>query len=83
MEIRLFGAGCWRCRTLEVRAREALAKLGREAKIIKVDDVMAIATTGVLSVPAMAIDGCVVLQGRVPSVRELAGILATAFAATA
>jgi hypothetical protein len=68
---------------LEARTREAIAALGREATITRVDDVMAIATAGVLCVPAMEIDGLLVLQGRVPGVRELAGILTKALTPTA
>jgi small redox-active disulfide protein 2 len=83
MEIRILGPGCRRCRTLQERTREALATLGREAALTKVEDIMEIATAGVLRVPAMQIDGRFVLQGRIPGVRELTAILTKAFAATA
>ena len=80
MEIRLFGPGCVRCHLLEERTREALATLGREAAIIKVEDIMEIAAAGALRTPAMQIDGRLVLQGRVPTSRELASMLSKAFA---
>ena len=80
MEIRIFGPGCVRCHLLEERTREALATLGREAAIIKVEDIMEIAAAGALRTPAMQIDGRFILQGRVPSVRELASMLSKAFA---
>jgi small redox-active disulfide protein 2 len=80
MEIRIFGPGCARCKMLEERTREALAGLGREAKIIKVEDVFEIAAAGALRTPAMQIDGHFVLQGRVPGAKELTALLSQAFA---
>jgi small redox-active disulfide protein 2 len=83
MQIRIFGPGCQRCRTLEERTREALAALGREADITKVEDIMEIAAAGALRTPAMQIDGRFVLQGRVPGVTELTHILSKAFGTAA
>ncbi len=83
MEIRIFGPGCARCHLLEERTREALAELGREATIVKVEDVFEMAAAGVLRTPAMQVDGRFVLQGRLPGVRELSTILAKAFAGPA
>lgn len=83
MEIRIFGPGCVRCKMLEERTHEALAAIGREATIVKVEDIMEIAAAGALRTPAMQIDGRFVLQGRVPGVQELGTILSKAFAGPA
>ena len=80
MEIRIFGPGCVRCKMLEERTREALTALGREATIVKVEDIMDIAAAGALRTPSMQIDGRFVLQGRVPGVHELETMLSKAFA---
>jgi small redox-active disulfide protein 2 len=79
MEIRIFGPGCPRCTELEARTREALGALGRDASVVKVEDIMEIAAAGALRTPAMQINGRFVLQGRVPGVRELTSILGKAF----
>jgi len=83
MEIRIYGPGCKRCHELEAHTRAALTELGREATVIKVEDIMEIAAAGALRTPAMQIDGHFVVQGRVPGVPELCSMLSKAFAATA
>jgi small redox-active disulfide protein 2 len=75
MQIRIFGPGCARCHELEARTRQALSAMGGVAEIVTVEDIMEIAAAGALRTPAMQIDGRFVLQGRVPSVNELASIL--------
>lgn len=79
MEIRIYGPGCSRCHELEARTRQALEALGRDARVVIVDDIMDIAAAGALRTPAMQINGRFVLQGRVPGVRELTSILGKAF----
>jgi small redox-active disulfide protein 2 len=78
MKIQVYGTGCPRCRQLEASIREVLATLHAPAEVEKVEDINAITVAGVLHTPALAIDGKLVLQGRVPGVRELASILARA-----
>lgn len=48
-------------------AREAVAELGVSAVVEKVSDIQAMMVMGVLSSPAVAIDGQLRCQGRVPS----------------
>ena len=78
MKIQVYGTGCPRCRQLEASTREALATLQQPAEIEKVEDINAITAAGVLRTPALAVDGTLVLQGRVPGVRELTSILTKA-----
>jgi len=75
MNIDVYGPGCANCKRLAQQAKEALANLGQEAEITKVEDVMAISDAGVMRTPALAIDGRLVLQGRVPGVTELEHII--------
>lgn len=83
MKIQVYGPGCVRCRQLEASTREALATLHAPAEVEKVEDINAITAAGVLRTPALAIDGKLVLQGRVPGVRELASLLTKAGAGAA
>jgi len=75
MEIKILGAGCPKCKTLEKRTREAIAETGIEANITKVEDIMQIMNYGILSTPALAIDEKVIIKGHVPSAKEIREIL--------
>ncbi len=82
MKIDVYGPGCANCRRLETHTRQALSALGQEAEVTKVEDITAIAEAGVMRTPALAIDGRLVLQGRVPGVAELTTIITTAVGET-
>lgn len=75
MEIKVLGTGCAKCKTLEKITRKAVADIGLDATIIKVEDIMDIMTYGVVSTPALVIDSKVVLYGRIPSSTEMKKIL--------
>lgn len=78
MTIEVLGPGCANCRNLESRTIEAVASLGIEASIVKVTDFAEIASRGVMSTPALAVGGAVVVTGRVPSVSEIASLISGA-----
>ena len=74
MIIKVLGPGCNNCKNLERVTREAVDALGIDATIEKVTDYPTIVGYGVMSTPALVIDGKLVLSGRVPTssqVREL------------
>lgn len=71
MKITVLGPGCRKCETLEARVREVLERVGSDAVVEKVDDHAEIARRGVLGTPALAVDGTVVVSGRVPSTEEI------------
>ncbi|MGD9963477.1 MAG: thioredoxin family protein [Thermoplasmata archaeon] len=75
MKIEVFGTGCPKCNTLEVNVRKALSELSVEADVVKITSIDEMVERGLMSTPAMAIDGEVVVAGRVPSVGELRGII--------
>lgn len=78
MKIEVLGPGCKNCESLEKVTKEALGQLGMDASLDKITDYGEIVAYGVMSTPALAIDGEVVLSGRVPSVGEVKELLATA-----
>ncbi len=78
MRIEILGSGCARCHALEDNARKAVAGLGRNADIIDVTDMATIMAYGVLSMPALVIDGKVVASGRILSPGEIANLITTA-----
>jgi len=78
MKIEVLGTGCKNCNALEAATQQAVEQLGMDVPIDKVTDYGEIVAYGVMSTPALAIDGEVKTVGRVPSVRELADLLARA-----
>lgn len=76
-EIKILGTGCQKCKTLEKMVKEAVSKSDLKANIEKVEDIMEIMKYGVMSTPALVVDGAVVLKGRLPSEDELNKILTT------
>ena len=59
------GSGCAKCHALEDAAREALEELGMDSTIDHVTDFAQIAAYGVMTTPALVVDGKVVSYGKV------------------
>ena len=78
MRITVYGPGCANCTKLEAAAREAVKQLGIEAEVAKVTDVVEIAKAGVLLTPALAIDGQMVLRGKVADAAQIMGLITSA-----
>lgn len=74
-KIEIIGTGCSRCRALEQSAKDAVARFGLEAEIVKVDQLDEIVRRGVLMTPALAVDGVVKASGRVLSANEIHALL--------
>ena len=75
MKVEVLGSGCARCNQLEANTRAALDQLGIDATIGHVTDFTQIAAYGVMSTPALAIDGKVVSAGQVLTVAQAAELL--------
>ena len=75
MEIKVLGPGCKNCITLDRIAHEVITEMGITATFEKVEDYAEIASYGVMSTPALGIDGKVVLSGRVPTPNHLKEII--------
>jgi small redox-active disulfide protein 2 len=77
MKIKVLGTGCATCRNLEHLVRQTVADLKLDAEVEKEEDIMKIISYGVRRTPALVIDEKVVLNGRVPSEKELISLLTT------
>lgn len=75
MDIKVLGTGCTKCKKLEQMTRDMAAELGLNANIEKEEDIYKIMQFGVMTTPAIVIDGEVVLKGKLPSTKELKEIL--------
>jgi len=78
MKIEVLGSGCPKCMSVEQNVKKALAELAVEADVVKVTDIQQIIQRGVMSTPALVIDGKLVLQGKSPTVQQLKQLLAGA-----
>jgi small redox-active disulfide protein 2 len=74
-KIQVLGPGCPNCERLYEQTRQAARVLGLECEIEKVSDMRVIAGFGVLSTPALVVDGQVRVTGRVPPPEELRKLL--------
>lgn len=75
MKIQILGTGCPKCKTLEERARKVAEELGLDCTVEKVSSINDIIAMGVMSTPALAVDGQIVLAGRLPDEAELREVL--------
>lgn len=70
-KIEILGTGCPKCRALEQSAKDAVARFGHDAEVVKVDRIDEIVRRGVLMTPALAVDGVVKSSGRLLSAEEI------------
>ena len=73
--VKVLGSGCAKCNQLEAATKAALEQLGMDATIDHVTDFSQIAAYGVMSTPALVIDGKVVAYGKVLKTEEVVKIL--------
>ncbi len=71
MKIEILGTGCPKCKQLEKNARKALEESGKKAELVKVTNINDIVGYGVMSTPAIVIDGEVKSYGKVADVEEI------------
>ncbi len=78
MDIKILGPGCANCSSLEKLVFNVLAELNADANVSKVTDFKEIASYGVMSTPALVIDGQVKFSGVVPSKAKMTEIITEA-----
>jgi small redox-active disulfide protein 2 len=75
MKIQILGTGCAKCKQLTANAEEAAREMGIDFEIEKVTDIADIVRFGVMTTPALAVDGRVKLAGKVASPAEIQSLL--------
>ena len=73
--VKVLGSGCAKCNQLEIATKAALEQLGMDTTIDHVTDFTQIAAYGVMSTPALVVDGKVVSYGKVLKTEEVVKIL--------
>jgi len=75
VKVKVLGTGCKNCQRLYGTVTETVRELGLAAVVEKVEDLAAIMSFGVMSTPALVVNGRVVLSGRVPGKEEVKKLL--------
>ena len=75
IKIQVLGSGCRKCRMLEKLTTEVARENNMNAEILKVEDIVQIIKYGVMSTPALVVNGKVVITGRVPSKTEIKSLI--------
>lgn len=73
--VKVLGSGCAKCNQLKEATKAALEQLGMDTAIDHVTDFSQIAAYGVMTTPALVIDGKVVSYGKVLKTDEVVKIL--------
>ncbi|MFA5323801.1 MAG: thioredoxin family protein [Smithella sp.] len=71
MKIEILGMGCTTCNKLEDAVRLAVKETGIDAQIDHIADIKKIMTYGVMTTPALVIDGKVVAAGKLPTLADI------------
>jgi len=71
MNVKILGAGCKKCKSLESNVLSAAESLGLSVEVEKITDAVDIASSGVMSTPGLSIDDKLVSTGRVLTVDEI------------
>lgn len=75
MKVQILGTGCPKCKKLVANAEKAIEVTGVEAQVEKIEKIPEIMEFGVMSTPALAIDGEVKTSGKVLSVEQIEELL--------
>jgi small redox-active disulfide protein 2 len=73
--IQILGPGCQKCQALYERTRQAAGEMGLDCEIEKVTDIEQMLSFGIMSTPALVVDGTVKVYGHVPSVARIKEML--------
>lgn len=76
MKIQVLGTGCPKCKQLAEVAENAAKAISADYELEKVTDINEIVSFGVMSTPALVVDGTVKVSGKVPGLEEMKALLA-------
>jgi small redox-active disulfide protein 2 len=76
MKVQILGTGCPKCKMLFANAEAAVRSAGIDATVEKVEKITDIMAFGVMTTPALAVDGKVKSAGKVLSEEDIKKLLA-------
>ena len=71
LSVKVLGTGCSKCRTLEARVRDVVAKNNLAAEVTKVEDIQEMISYGIMTTPALVINEKVKSYGIVPKEEQI------------
>ena len=75
MEIKVLGTGCSKCKATFETVNKVVKENNINATVTKVEDIIEIMKYNVMNMPAIVIDGKVVLSGKTPGEKEIKNLL--------
>ena len=75
MEIKVLGSGCAKCKTTYEMIEKIVKENQLDATLSKVEDIVELLNYGIMTTPAIVVDGEVKLKGHVPTESEIKTIL--------
>ncbi|OKY78817.1 MAG: Thioredoxin [Candidatus Methanohalarchaeum thermophilum] len=75
MKIEVLGTGCPKCKKTYKNAKKAIKELEVDGEVTKVYETAEIAKRGVMSTPALSINGEIKISGEVPGVEEIKDLI--------
>ena len=73
--IQILGTGCAKCQKLAENTKQAADNLGLDYQMEKVTDINQIMGFGVMTTPGLAVDGKVLVTGKVPNPSDIEKLL--------
>lgn len=74
-QIKILGTGCKKCCELADKVKAVADSLKIEYEFEKVTDIIQIVSYGVMTTPALVVDGVVKVSGKIPSEEEIKELL--------
>jgi small redox-active disulfide protein 2 len=71
VSVKILGSGCAKCKTLNTKVLELVAKNNLPATVTKVEDIMEIMKYGILSMPGLVINEKVKSVGSIPKDEQI------------
>ncbi|HAM85319.1 MAG TPA: thioredoxin family protein [Butyricimonas sp.] len=75
MEIKVLGSGCAKCKTTYEMIEKIVKENQLDATLSKVEDIVELLNYGIMTTPAIVVNGEVKLKGHVPTESEIKKIL--------
>ncbi len=73
--VEVLGSGCSKCHKLLEITKEVLGQLGLDIEVVYITEIEKMISMGIMSTPALAINGKPVLSGRLPNSEEVKEII--------
>jgi len=81
MKIEILGPGCTRCKETFRVVQHVVEQAGFDADVVKEESIERMMALGLLATPGIAVDGKIVVSGRIPKADEVRRLLSEAVSA--